>query len=85
MPYHHIKQTPSLAAGAVKLTWNPQQATNIGNVQLESIVNTDHASQLYENDNKVIKFYTDPLTREEINLLIRALRRARDAAYGKDS
>lgn len=29
-------------------------------------------------------FYTDDLTREQINLLIRTLRRARDAAYGAD-
>ncbi len=28
--------------------------------------------------------YTKPLTRDELNLMIRTLRRARDAAYGAD-
>lgn len=37
-----------------------------------------------EPDPTARTLYTDDLTREQINLLIRTLRRARDAAYGAD-
>lgn len=76
----HISYSPG-----VELHWSREY----GNVQLsvefpaeQWIVN---AEQLKEDpDIKMRGIFTDGLSRREINDLIRTLRRARDAAYGKD-
>jgi len=62
-----------------------------GAVQVEIILNPtdmrhriDHVAAYPEDLEAFARFFTEPLTRHQINHLIRTLKRARDAAYGAD-
>lgn len=67
----------------IRIVWNRESY-----VQLEFEADVSFFDSLAKSENgpdvSRISAYTPSLTREEINRFIRVLRRARDAAYGKD-
>lgn len=81
LPDATFREEPSL-----EVSWNRDGSW----VQVAYVAPTDWWDRFMADDPngvhgpKYRTAYTDVLTRQEINNLIRTLRRARDAAYGSD-
>lgn len=75
-----LRETPSL-----ELTWNREVGWVQASIKLEREKWLEIARELEASPNELYKsIYVDVLDRREINHFISTLRRARDAAYGKD-
>lgn len=70
----------------IEVHWMPEETATGGWVQLQAKVDySDLKERLESSQTNEISLPIPPLDRGQINLLIRTLRRARDAAYGSDA
>lgn len=70
------------AGSAIEMNGSVQVSIGIAPKDMQRTI--DHIKDQPEDLEAFSTFYTEPLTRAEINHFIRTLRRARDAAYGSD-
>lgn len=70
----------------LEINWHPDRDGS-GHVQISLDMDVATLVEHIEISNGATRtaMYTPPLTRDEINKLIRTLRRARDQAYGQDA
>lgn len=77
----------SLPQPGIHVCWYPQ-GDGGGWVQLMTEVDTRWLEKLLKDHNPAdgftIELFTEVLSREECNKMIRVMRRARDRSYGKD-
>lgn len=67
------------------VSWMPSR-TGFGHVQVALECDTEWADRLLaDNDDERAFIYAPVMSRDDINKMIRVLRRARDAAYGSDA
>lgn len=74
-----VREDPSL-----DLNWNREAGWVQVSIEMTAAQWIVNADELRDGNVSHRAIYTDVLTRQEINHMIRTLRRARDAAYGSD-
>ena len=66
----------------VQVYWSAQSTGS--HVQLSLEVDPGYLQAIYDPDALTTTIYSPALSRSELNKMIKALRRARDSAYGRD-